>query len=573
MDGTFANGPVLDRLHALSALAAEMGEAALAEEAAQAATRLAEGRFHVVAVGQFKRGKSTLLNALVGEPILPMGVTPVTTVITILRHGSARAARVYFRDGRTAEIAVSAIETFVSEAHNPRNVKQVKAVEVTLPSPLLAAGMCLVDTPGVGSVFEANTAVTLEFVPHIDAALVVLGADPPISGDEMRLLEAVAERIDELVFVLNKADRLGDAELAEAVHFTRGVIAERLDRAPPPVFEVSAIERLRGGAPTRDLRRLESTLLSMATGAGGRIVEASGRRALDRLAGRLRRVLEERRDALVRPIAESASRLDRLREWQAGAERALKDLGHLFAAVHDDAWRTLDGWRREFVATHGRAAAAELERRLAAEPVARAGLERRRAHRLAREVARRAVHEWLHRIEPEAEALYAAAVERLVALAADFVARIGAEAGVSLDAPRREAVGLHLPRHFYFHDLLTLTTPSVVERVGDLLVPRARRAAAIRRQSHALLERLLDTNSHRVISDLRDRIVESSRGVEAEIRARLAETLEAAARAIELARARRDAGQAAVEAELAQLDAWHRRLEAMHPARQPAGGG
>jgi ABC-type uncharacterized transport system ATPase component len=70
------------KLRELGRLAAELGAESAAEEAAALAERIAEGRFHVACVGQFKRGKSTLLNALVGAPILPSGVVPVTAVVT-----------------------------------------------------------------------------------------------------------------------------------------------------------------------------------------------------------------------------------------------------------------------------------------------------------------------------------------------------------------------------------------------------------------------------------------------------------------------------------------------------------
>src|SRR5207244_12572453 len=78
------------------------------------------------------------------------------------------------------------VPLYVTEEHNHENVKGVAVVEVFLPAPLLARGLCLVDTPGIGSTFAANSEVTRAFVPHIDAALVVLGADPPISGDGSR---------------------------------------------------------------------------------------------------------------------------------------------------------------------------------------------------------------------------------------------------------------------------------------------------------------------------------------------------------------------------------------------------
>jgi len=174
-----------DNLLRIANLAEEFNDNQITDDARSAAERIAEGRFFVACVGQFKRGKSTLLNALIGEPILPSGVIPVTAVPTILRFGERRRARVRLRSGGWADIGVGDIEEYVSEARNPENRKEVAALEVFVPSLLLREGMCFVDTPGLGSVFAGNTAATHAFLPHIDAAIVVIGTDPPIAGDEL----------------------------------------------------------------------------------------------------------------------------------------------------------------------------------------------------------------------------------------------------------------------------------------------------------------------------------------------------------------------------------------------------
>ncbi len=94
------------RLRSLERIALEIGDEEVARDARDLASRVEEGRFHVACVGQFKRGKSTLLNAIVGAPVLPMGIAPVTSAITVLRHGETPTARVSFEDGRSAEVAV-----------------------------------------------------------------------------------------------------------------------------------------------------------------------------------------------------------------------------------------------------------------------------------------------------------------------------------------------------------------------------------------------------------------------------------------------------------------------------------
>ena len=183
------------------------------------AERVSEGRFYVACIGQFKRGKSTLLNALIGSSVLPTAVIPVTAVPTVVRYGEQVSARVRFRNTDWKEIPVSNVPEYVTEDKNPENTKGVAGVEIFVRSPILSTGMCLVDTPGIGSVFAGNTAATQAFIPHIDAAIVVIGTDPPLSGDEMQLVEAISTEVHDLLFVLNKADRAEEAERTTAVTF------------------------------------------------------------------------------------------------------------------------------------------------------------------------------------------------------------------------------------------------------------------------------------------------------------------------------------------------------------------
>ena len=222
-------------------------------------------------MGQFKRGKSTLLNALISEPILPSGVIPVTAVPTIVRFGERRQARVRLRSGEWTDIGFGDIEEYV-EARNPENRKGVAALEVFVPSPLLREGMCFVDTPGLGSVFAGNTAATHAFLPHIDAAIVVIGADPPIAGDELALVESVAKEIPDILFVLNKADRVTEHERNAAISFARRVLEERLQRPVRSIFEVSALEQLDGHGSQRDWAQLWDSLEQLIRRSGQRLV-------------------------------------------------------------------------------------------------------------------------------------------------------------------------------------------------------------------------------------------------------------------------------------------------------------
>ena len=156
--------------------------------------RMDEGLLRVAVLGQFKRGKSTLLNALLGAPLLPSGVIPVTAIPTFIRAGAEAKARISFLDGK-APLLVSgesgikqALDQHISETRNPHNRLQVEKVELEYPSDFLSRGILAVDTPGVGSTFLHNTQTAEAVLGECDAALFVLSADPPITEAEVNYL-------------------------------------------------------------------------------------------------------------------------------------------------------------------------------------------------------------------------------------------------------------------------------------------------------------------------------------------------------------------------------------------------
>ncbi len=516
-------------------------------------------------VGQFKRGKSTLLNALVGDAVLPTGVVPVTSVVTVIRHGPQRAARVRLVGHPWEAIGPDTLAAYVTEEQNPQNRKGVEAVEVFVLSPLLASGMCLVDTPGIGSVFSGNTRVTRDFVPHVDAALVVLGADPPLSGEELALVAEVAEHTEQLVFTLNKADRLSDVERGQAGEFAERVLRERLGRPIARLFEVSATEALVGRA-TRDWAALRAELETLARESGADLVRNAAERGLARLTDRLLRVIHEHHEALVRPLDESERRLAALRHAIQDAERALRDLGPLFAVEQERLARTLDGERQAFLAQALPAATGELERALAGGDALTARGRRARAIEQARANARAHVERWLREVEPRAEELYRAATARFIELANGFLARLRASGDAALGGLPAELppeTSFRAKRHFYFTDLLVVAKPGPATWLVDHLGPRRVASAAAGRDAREYLERLLASNSARVSNDLAERVAQSRRRLAAEIAALLTEVSASAEGALERARDRHRSGAEAVSAEVARLRSLRARVEAL----------
>ncbi len=198
------------------------------ERLAELQDRLAKGRFHLAVLGQFKRGKSTLLNALIGEEIAPCAVIPLTSIPTLVRYSESKQVSITHIDGHSYAIAPQEIADYVTEERNPHNRKKVRQVEIGYPAPLLSHGIVLVDTPGIGSTFTHNSITTLEFLPHCDAGLFLISPDPPITETEVIFLRTVRKQVDHFFFVFNKVDTLDHNERGQLIEFFYKVLREQL---------------------------------------------------------------------------------------------------------------------------------------------------------------------------------------------------------------------------------------------------------------------------------------------------------------------------------------------------------
>ena len=212
-------------------------------------SRLEQGRFHLAVLGQFKRGKSTLLNAFLGQKLLPTSVVPLTAIPTFLEYGPDVRIRVRYQDekpvkeftGKSIEEAITILQGFVTEEGNPKNRLGVMQVEILHPAPILEHGVVLIDTPGIGSTFTHNTESTLNFLPQCDAALFVVSADPPLTEVEAEFLKAVKSRVGRLFFIFNKVDYLNEQERDAALAFFKKMLDEKIGADEEyPIFCVSA---------------------------------------------------------------------------------------------------------------------------------------------------------------------------------------------------------------------------------------------------------------------------------------------------------------------------------------------
>ena len=557
-------------LFRLAELADEFDAEQVAADARSVAERISEGRFYVACIGQFKRGKSSILNALVGDNVLPTGVVPVTTVPTIVRYGSHAAARVRFETGAGVwtDIPVKTVDEYVSEEKNPENAKHVAALEIFVPSPLLKTGMCFVDTPGLGSVFTGNTAATQAFIPHIDAALVVIGADPPLAGEELVLVEAVARHVQDLIIIVNKSDRTTDAERAAAVAFARHQLEKRLHQhSAGPLFEVSAAEQLEHRGTGRDWGKLVASLNKLVEGSGRRLIRAACDRSLERIGEQLLAIVTEEREALQRPVEESESRIALMKQTIADAERSMRELAYLFMAEQQHLSDMFVDRHKVFLARIMPQAGREFDVVLQSISWRLGPSYRRGTFREAQELARRHVVPWLKPEQEEAEKEYRRVALRFVEMANEFLQKL-ANAGIPELARMPHALdpesGFRIRSEFTFLDFIEVAQPaSPLRWLADLFLGLVGARKIIANDARRFLTRLLEFNSTRVQSDILNRVQESRGKLEAEIRKLLHEVTRIAEQALARARRVREEGAPAVQAALRRLDSLEQEVRAL----------
>jgi len=202
--------------------------------------------FSLVVVGQFKRGKTTFINALLGKDLLPTSIIPLTSIITILSYGDKLHITAFFDNGSNKEITLDDLPLYVTEKHNPKNEKAVDRVEITYPSQYLKNGVQIIDTPGVASVHEHNTKTTYEYLPHADAAIFLVSVDPPLTKAELHFLCDLKKLVVKTFFIQNKIDTVNNADLEESLSFSKGIIEKEAGFSDVSIYPLSAKEALEG---------------------------------------------------------------------------------------------------------------------------------------------------------------------------------------------------------------------------------------------------------------------------------------------------------------------------------------
>ena len=201
--------------------------------------KLQDENITVSVIGQFKRGKSTLINAFLGEELLPTGIVPITSAVTEIRNGE-RGAAVKFNNGVIKKTAFEDLENYVNEQVNPNNKLGVASVLINVPSEFLAGGVALVDTPGVGSIHKNNTVAAYDFVKESDAVIFMLSVDSPINEIEIDFLRSTKEFAGKFFFAVNKVDTIPEQELNSYLAYCKMLIKAMMETEDVTLWPISA---------------------------------------------------------------------------------------------------------------------------------------------------------------------------------------------------------------------------------------------------------------------------------------------------------------------------------------------
>ena len=279
--------------------------------------------------------------------MLPIGVVPLTAVITRLRYGPGERPKSGFLNGRSRDNPGQRHRPLVGENENPENRKQVAAVEVELPELKPFVPLQFVDTPGLGSAFAHNTEVALNWLPNVGAAIVAVSSDAPLSERDLALLDELRRHTPKIVLLLTKADLLTEAQRAEVLSFVHQQLnrssrreeaqfskseisqslltsaatksAEKNDAFELPVFFYSIKPELAGLKPIL-LKKLFQPLLQHQAEAGGQIARHKLISLVSQTLNYLQIALaaatqaESARQALREKLAEERRQFDSLRE-------------------------------------------------------------------------------------------------------------------------------------------------------------------------------------------------------------------------------------------------------------------
>ena len=277
----------------------------------------------VCVMGEFNSGKSTFVNALIGEKVAPMGITPTTATINVLKYGEQRSARVVRRDNTEQVLSWDEVERFLAGLSDEQ-ARAVERVELLFPSEELLR-VNVVDTPGLNSLVDSHEQAARQILAQADAVVWLFSAGQAGKQTEQEALDLLHKHRPKTVGVLNKVDRLSDDELAEVMTHLRQSFADFVDQVLPVATRTALDAQLSHNSEALTRSRFPALRAHLEQQLFTRSRQLKAAASRDRLVQVLERAvtgLEQDRAAIRR----ATDRLERLDSRRAGAlDRSLVD--------------------------------------------------------------------------------------------------------------------------------------------------------------------------------------------------------------------------------------------------------
>ena len=231
-------------LKKLEAIISEQGLVEFRSTVSMILDRLADNSFEIAVFGRVSSGKSSLLNAVLGTDVLPVGVTPITAVPTRIVYGEIPALHVWFANRPPDQFDTSRLPEFVTEQGNPGNEKHVTRVVLHMSSPRLRDGVTFVDTPGLGSLATRGAAETLAYLPRCDLGVVLMDAGSALTGNDLNTVQTLYEAGIPANILVSKADLLSAEDRGRVIEYVRSHLRSELN-LEAQVHAVSAMAKAR----------------------------------------------------------------------------------------------------------------------------------------------------------------------------------------------------------------------------------------------------------------------------------------------------------------------------------------
>ncbi len=219
MNNTSEKEQIVKTLKALKSQMGDINNKQIINRVADLEEDLNNDFFTIVVLGEFKRGKSTFVNALLGEKVLPADVVPTTATINALMWSEEKKTQVLKTSGEveTGESSLDFLNKYT--AREDFDVSNIKYLKVGLPSNILENNTVIVDTPGVSDINEHRVQVTYDFIPRADAVIFLLDATSPLKRTEKEFIDEhiIKLGIDRVLFIANKFDYIDEEDEEETL--------------------------------------------------------------------------------------------------------------------------------------------------------------------------------------------------------------------------------------------------------------------------------------------------------------------------------------------------------------------